>query len=456
MLEEPTVKRYKNKAKNLLLWSVLQGLLPRYNLIKVYRKINYVVWFLVPLLSILLSTPCQAQISGRTDKNSQEKALKVFAEGGIDLDYMKREIRFINYVRDPRMADVYILITSQSTGSGGTEYTIAYQGQNNYEGIDDTLKFIRNRTDTYEIYRQGIIKVIKKGLMRYVATTPTISNISISYKPPVRKLAPEVDKWKKWVFSIGFDVEIDGEKHEKQYNFDINLSADKITEKWKFTSYFSYGYDEDRFEHEGRTITDIRKRLHARSRLAKKMGEHWAIGINGNLDSDVRYNNKLSVELTPSIEYNLFPYSEFSRRQFPICVGISFNHYDYYKATIYDKKSEFLNKAFMSATNVIQGKWGSVINVLSGSFYVQDFDKNDFEFVNIFNFRLFKGFSIDTLIVIDIIHNQLYLEKGGLTVEEVLLSRKQLETSYDYYISIGFNYSFGSIFQNIVNPRFGY
>jgi hypothetical protein len=456
MSEEATVKRYKNRAKNLLVWSFFQHLLPRYNPIKVYRKINYVVWFLVPLLGIQLSTPCQAQISGQTDKNSQEKALKVFAEGGIDLDYMKREIRFVNYVRDPRMADVYILITSQSTGSGGTEYTIAYQGQNNYDGIDDTLKFIRNRTDTYEIYRQGIIKVVRQGLMRYVATTPTISNISISYKPRVRKLAPEVDKWKKWVFSIGFDVEIDGEKHEKQYNFGINLSADKITEKWKFTSYFSYGYDENRFEHEGRTITDIRKRLQARSRLAKKMGEHWAIGINGNLDSDVRYNNKLSVELTPSIEYNLFPYSEFSRRQFPISVGISFNHYDYYKETIYGKKSEFLNKVFMSATNVIQGKWGSVINVLSGSFYVQDFDKNDFELVNIFNFRLFKGFSIDTLIVVDLIHNQLYLEKGSLTVEEVLLSRKQLETSYDYYISIGFSYSFGSIFQNIVNPRFGY
>lgn len=411
--------------------NLFQRLFHQNNPIKVDRKVNCVIWLLVLFLSGQLPTPCQAQINGKTDENSQKKALKVFAEGGISLDYMKREIRFVNYVRDPRMADIYMLITSQSTGSGGTEYTITYQGQNDYEGIDDTLKFIRNRTDTYEIYRRGLIKVIKQGLMRYVATTPAINDISISYKPPVRKTAPEVDKWKKWVFSIGFDVEIDGERHEKQYNFDISLSANKITEKWKFTSYFSFDYNEDRYEHEERTIKDIRRRVDARSRLAKKMGEHWAIGVHGNLNSDIRYNNKLSVEFTPTVEYNLYPYSEFSRRQFPIRIGIAFNHHDYYEETIYDKKSEFSSKVFMSATNLIQGKWGSVINVLSGSFYVQDFNKNNFELVNIFSFRLFKGFSTNALIVVNLIHDQLYLEKGSLTVEEVLLSRKQLETRYN-------------------------
>jgi hypothetical protein len=110
----------------------------------------------------------------------------------------------------------------------------------------------------------------------------------------------------------------------------------------------------------------------------------------------------------------------------------------------------------MSAANIIQGKWGSVVNVVSGSFYTQDFSKNNFELVNIFNFRVFEGFSINAFTVVNLIHNQLYLEKGGLTIEEVLLHRKQFETRYSYYISFGFSYSFGSKFQNIVNPRFGY
>lgn len=448
---------HKNSIKNLTLLNFFRPLCFRNNPVKVYRKINCAVWFLVLFLNVQLPAPCQAQIKGETEENVQKKALKVFAEGGISRDYMKREIRFINYVRDPRMADVYVLITSQSTGSGGTEYTITYQGQNKYEGINDNLIFIRNRTDTYEIYRRGMIKVIKQGLMRYVATTPTISDISVSYKPSVRKIIPEIDKWKKWVFSIGFDAELDVEKYEKGYDFNIKLSASKITEKWKFTSYFSYDYDEKRFEYdEGTRYNDIRRRLHARSMLAKKIGEHWGIGVSGNVNSDVRYNNELSVALSPTIEYNIYPYSEFSRRQFPVRIGISLSHNDYYEETIYDKTSEFLSKMFMSAANIIQGKWGSVINVISGSFYIQDFSKNNFEWVNMFNFRLFEGFSINALTVVNLIHNQLYLEKGGLTIEEVLLRRKQFETRYNYYISFGFSYSFGSKFQNIVNPRFGY
>ena len=220
-----------------------------------------------------LPAPGQAKDNSGGDGNSQNLALKVFSEGGINRDYMKREIRFINYVRDPRMADVYILISSQQTGSGGTKYTISYQGQNKYKGIDDTLEFIRNRTDTYEIYREGLIKVIKQGLMRYVATTPTVNDLAISFKPYVKPAASKKDMWKKWVFNLGFDIELDGEKYEKDHNLDISLSAAKITETWKFTASFSFDYNEDRFEHDDEVIKDIRKRPRLRGRLARKMGK---------------------------------------------------------------------------------------------------------------------------------------------------------------------------------------
>ncbi len=269
-------------------------------------------------------------------------------------------------------------------------------------------------------------------------------------------MAPEVDKWRKWVFSIGFNFDLNGEKHEKEFDYNIDLSASKITEMWKFTSYFNFDYNEDRFDHENRIIKDVRKQLWSNARLSRKMGEHWAIGASVDLNSDVVYNNKLSMQLAPSIEYNIFPYSEFSKRQFPIRLGIAFNHQNYYEKTIYDKTSEFTTKVFASTINVIRGKWGNVINILSGSFYTHDFSKNNFKWINLLNYRLFKGFSINGYIAVDLIHNQLFLEKGGLTVEEVLLQRKQLRTSYNYHISFGFSYSFGSMYQNIVNTRFGY
>jgi hypothetical protein len=53
------------------------------------------------------------------------------------------------------------------------------------------------------------------------------------------------------------------------------------------------------------------------------------------------------------------------------------------------------------------------------------------------------------------IHDQLFLPAGDATFEEKLLRQKQLATSYDYFVVFGFSHQFCSIFNNVVNPRFG-
>ncbi|MCP5063376.1 MAG: hypothetical protein GY936_13060 [Ignavibacteriae bacterium] len=53
------------------------------------------------------------------------------------------------------------------------------------------------------------------------------------------------------------------------------------------------------------------------------------------------------------------------------------------------------------------------------------------------------------------IHDQIALPGGGVSLEEILLQRKQLATDYQFWASFGFTYSFGSIYNNIVNTRFG-
>jgi len=44
---------------------------------------------------------------------------------------------------------------------------------------------------------------------------------------------------------------------------------------------------------------------------------------------------------------------------------------------------------------------------------------------------------------------------GETSLDELLLKRKELATEYAYSISMGLNYTFGSVFSNVVNPRFG-
>ena len=66
-----------------------------------------------------------------------------------------------------------------------------------------------------------------------------------------------------------------------------------------------------------------------------------------------------------------------------------------------------------------------------------------------------EGLSLNLRGSVSQIHDQLALQKEGATEEEILLNLRQLETSYDYNASIGLRYTFGSIYSNVVNPRFG-
>lgn len=50
---------------------------------------------------------------------------------------------------------------------------------------------------------------------------------------------------------------------------------------------------------------------------------------------------------------------------------------------------------------------------------------------------------------------QLALPERDALVEEILLELRRLTTSYDVRLQMGFNFRFGSIYSNVVNPRFG-
>ena len=43
---------------------------------------------------------------------------------------------------------------------------------------------------------------------------------------------------------------------------------------------------------------------------------------------------------------------------------------------------------------------------------------------------------------------------AGATRDDILLARQQLATAYQYQMSVGLTFTFGSIFNGVVNPRF--
>jgi hypothetical protein len=69
------------------------------------------------------------------------------------------------------------------------------------------------------------------------------------------------------------------------------------------------------------------------------------------------------------------------------------------------------------------------------------------------NVRIARGFSVYFGGEYDLIRDQLFLPLSGATDEEILLGARRLPTGYSFSLRFGLNYRFGSIFNNVVNPR---
>jgi hypothetical protein len=99
--------------------------------------------------------------------------------------------------------------------------------------------------------------------------------------------------------------------------------------------------------------------------------------------------------------------------------------------------------------------WGTASGSVDFSQYLTNPGKYSISAFGGTNIRLFKGFSFNIFTELSRPRDQIYLAKGEATTEEILVRQRQLATNYQYFFNFGISYSFGSIFNNIVNPRFG-
>ncbi|MFW6129284.1 MAG: hypothetical protein ACOC6P_03440 [Candidatus Aminicenantaceae bacterium] len=419
------------------------------------KKISCYVLLFVFSASLAAAQSVTPQTEQVDIESLKEKAPKVFIDcGWCDIEYIKTEITFVNYVRERKEAQIHILVTTLRTGGGGKEYTISFIGQGEFDGIDDTHKYFSKQTDTEDEIREGLVKALKVGLMSYVAKTPIASRINISYSPE-RKALDMKDKWDFWVFSLSSRGRLSGEKSYKSHSFSGSLSANRITEELKINLSLSGSFYKDEFIYEEETIESTSDSMSFYGLCVKSISDHWSVGGYFTADSSTFENIKFSFNPAAAVEYNFYPYSESTRRQFRLLYKIGYNLVRYREETIFDKISEDLWNESLSATFDIKEKWGSVSTTLSGSHYFHDLSKYRLTLFSIINLRLFKGLSFFAFGGGSRIHDQLNLVKGESNLEEILLRRKELKTDYNYFFSIGLSFTFGSIYTNVVNPRFG-
>jgi hypothetical protein len=387
------------------------------------------------------------------DSLSRACALTVYADGSFDWDYVKTNVPYVNYVRDRRDAELYVLMTIQATGAGGTEYTVTLVGQKRFAGMNDTLVWCAKPTDSFETARSEVLRTLKMGLMRYVVRTPIGGNIAITYRGAARQTDVS-DPWDAWVFSLSCSPSISGSQVDERRYISGSISADRVTPRLKlgFRAYTTYSESEQ--ELPSKTVHLIRRTNSFDALVVKSLGEHWGVGVIGEAFGQSYQNKKRYYDISPAIEYSFFPYSQSTRRELAIFAQVVYTDVIYQETTIYDKTAEKLLSYRISLPGSIKEPWGSIYSGISWQQYFRDASIYRLNISPMISFQVAKGLWFNAMVSYYRLHDRIDQPRRHLTDEEILLNLKSLASTYEYSVSVGFSYTFGSIYTNVVNPRF--
>ncbi|MBS0012099.1 MAG: hypothetical protein KFF49_11850 [Bacteroidales bacterium] len=427
------------------------------------------------LSAIILLLSCYAAVAqdtGNTTVTGTEEGIPVMKQDALnifldctwcDRNYIKQVIPYVNYVNNKEQADVHILIRRRVTGGGGGEYTLDFIGQGEFADIHDELMFFSPIDETADETRRGRANVIAMGLMKFVARTPMSRNIRISYENDVNNAAEnrrlqgnvEDDPWKSWIYRLSGSGEFQKDENYETTRASASLSADRVTADLKMEFDARYSFRQTIYSSPDSYSKYFRENWQLDGLLVRSLGPRWSAGGRASIESDTYNNYKLAVSAGPAIEFNLFPYEESFKRQFRIQYGVVSTYNDYNDTTTYFKTSEFLLRHYLSTSLGFNQPWGSGYISMTWANYLHDFSESNLGLRSRIYYRIYKGLSVNLQARANLIHDQRNLVKGDATEQEVLTRQRALKTSYSYSFELGLSYSFGSIYNNVVNPRFG-
>jgi hypothetical protein len=405
--------------------------------------------------------PAAAQPPAAPQATAQAPRLRVF----LDCDecfneYLRNEIKWVDFVRQPQDADVHLLSSSRETGGGGREYVLRFVGLGRFSGVDQELRALSLTGEPEDLRRRGVLQAVSVALLGYLAREGLPASLTLNVRPAeAAETEPARDPWNFWVFNLRAGGSADAEESNRQVSWNVRASADRVTNEWIVS--FGARTDEET-EHFKLVDPDEDEPLKVTRRersfdwfAAKSLGEHWSLGFAGAVESSTFGNTRLEAWSAPAIEANLFPYAQYAARQLRLQYTAGTRHARYNEETLFGKLRETHAAHELSATLDQRQPWGSLQVSTQFSQYLHDRSKYRLEVDGELSFRIRRGLSISLDGSASRIRDQISLPRRDATPEEVLLRLRQLQSGYQVDFSASISYSFGSIFNNIVNPRFG-
>lgn len=419
------------------------------------------------LLLMLTGAPVRAQETpAAAADTSQNAALRAFLdcdERGCDRDFFVTEMKWINWMRDRLDADFHLLVTSQTTGSGGRQYVVVAIGQRGFAGRTDTLSFTSNPNDANDTIRRELMRVMSQLLLPYAARGPLGPRLTVAYTPGTTggtSAAPARDKWNFWTYSISANGFLNGESRQSFRNGWIDLNANRTTEQWKIRLSANNSYDESKFTFALDSVTDttivaLRRGASVSGMAVRSINDHWSVGGRVASERSDFGNIDLATIGAAAVEWDFFPYKDFARRKFAVLYTVGASSFKYKDTTVFGKLEETRPQHTIDMTFAAKQPWGEANVTLYGSQFLDGLKYYNAGISGGVNVRLGRGFSFNVDGSLSRVRDQLYLPREGASQQEVLTRLRALQTNYRYFAFFGVRYQFGSIFNSVVNPRFG-
>lgn len=398
-------------------------------------------------------------ISILTFSQESKDELKIYLDcDTCDNTFIKQNLSRVEFVRDQNYADVHLFFTSQTNGSGGRLYQIDFIGKNVFKDLNDKITFSTDTNMTDDDIRQKTLKFIKLGLVRYWVKKGETEHISVDViaRASTDEKQIEIDPWNYWVFNLDANAYLNGQETNKSSFINLSVAAKRVTEKNKFSARIGFNENKQTFSFNGEDIVSINNSKSVNVSDVISINSHWSAGAFASLGSSVFSNRDFYYEFKPAIEYNFFKYSESAKKQLTLSYRNGIVYQKYIERSIFGMDKETLWEHEINLGGSINQEWGNIFGEASFEQYLHDTTLNSLSFYLGASVRLFKGFNFNVNGNYSITRNQINLPAGDVSLEELLLQQQQLKSGYNYFVSVGFSYSFGSIYNTIVNPRFNF
>ncbi len=416
-----------------------------------YRLLIGILFSVVGFSSI-----AQAPQSHNVDETARASVLNVYLDCNYcDNGFFRQTVKDVNFVRDRKLADVHLLFISQRSGSGGSSERIQFSGLGEFQHLADILSFTIDVNMTADERRKTRLKYIELGLMRYRIEMGQADQIQLTIIQRENRIEKkEEDPWNAWVFGLNGYASFSGQETSNNKNFSASASAKRVTERNKFVVQGGFNQNIATYNYDGVKTVGRQQSTWSNARDVISLSDHWSCGFFGNAGNSLFSNYKLYAVGKTGVEYDFFKYSESFDKQAIVAYNLGARYNDYYDTTVFNRDEDKVAFHELTVGGSVKQNWGNLWSTVTYQNYLHDFSLNSLSWGLSLNVRLFKGFSWRVNGRFNLLHNQINIAKQNASIEDVLLQQQELGSGYSYWMNTGINYSFGSIYNTVVNPRF--